>query len=100
MATGGGGYAIVEVVPRAWTHLLAIVSGAAARPRHGDAAESWREHVRRRARPDAAARGSPTAGPPAYRDWREGYDPETWLDRAIHATRTAVFPLHGLDPLP
>ena len=24
---------------------------------------------------------------PAYRDWREGYDPDTWLDRAIHATR-------------
>ena len=37
---------------------------------------------------------------PAYRDWSEGYDPDTWLDRAIHATRTEVFPLHGLDPLP
>jgi acetoin utilization protein AcuC len=37
---------------------------------------------------------------PAYRDWSEGYDPDTWLDRAIHATRTAIFPLHGLDPLP
>ena len=28
----------------------------------------------------------------------EGYDPGTWLDRAIHATRTEAFPLHGLDP--
>ena len=37
---------------------------------------------------------------PAYRDWREGYDPDTWLDRAIHATRMEAFPLHGLDPLP
>ena len=37
---------------------------------------------------------------PAYRDWSEGYDPGTWLDRAIHATREEVFPLHGLDPLP
>ena len=27
VVTGGGGYALVEVVPRAWTHLLAIVSG-------------------------------------------------------------------------
>ena len=37
---------------------------------------------------------------PAYRDWAQGYDPETWLDRAVHATRMEVFPLHGLDPLP
>ena len=37
---------------------------------------------------------------PAYRDWSGGYDPETWLDRAINATRTEVFPFHGLDPLP
>ena len=27
VVTGGGGYALVEVVPRAWTHLLAIVGG-------------------------------------------------------------------------
>jgi acetoin utilization protein AcuC len=35
----------------------------------------------------------------AYRDWSEGYDPASWLDRSILATREAVFPLHGLDPL-
>ena len=33
-----------------------------------------------------------------WRDWSEGYDPATWLDRSVHATRTEVFPLHGLDP--
>ena len=27
VVTGGGGYALVEVVPRAWTHLLAVVGG-------------------------------------------------------------------------
>ena len=27
VATGGGGYALVEVVPRAWTHLLAVATG-------------------------------------------------------------------------
>ena len=31
---------------------------------------------------------------------REGYDPGTWLDRTIHATREEIFPFHGLDPLP
>ena len=27
-------------------------------------------------------------------------DPSTWLDRSVHATRLATFPLHGLDPMP
>ena len=35
---------------------------------------------------------------PAYRDWSEGYDPDTWLDRAVQATRDSVFPWNGLDP--
>ena len=28
VATGGGGYALVDVVPRAWSHLLGVVAGA------------------------------------------------------------------------
>ena len=32
VVTGGGGYALVEVVPRAWTHLLAIVAGKPLEP--------------------------------------------------------------------
>jgi acetoin utilization protein AcuC len=35
-----------------------------------------------------------------YRAWENGYDPDSWLDRSIQATRTAVFPLNGLDPQP
>ncbi|HET8716933.1 MAG TPA: acetoin utilization protein AcuC, partial [Nocardioidaceae bacterium] len=27
VATGGGGYALVEAVPRAWTHLIAVITG-------------------------------------------------------------------------
>jgi acetoin utilization protein AcuC len=96
--TGGGGYALVEVVPRAWTHLLAIVGGRPLDPAT-ETGWGWREHVR-----TALGRVAPhrlTDGrTPAYRDWSEGYDPDTWLDRAINATRTAAFPLHGLDPLP
>ena len=34
---------------------------------------------------------------PVYRDWAQGYDPASWLDRSIQATRSAVFPLNGLD---
>lgn len=95
VATGGGGYAVVDVVPRAWSHLLAIVGGAPLDPDQ-PTPEDWREHVQ-----IALGRTAPfrlTDGrSPAYRDWRDGYDPNTWLDRAIHATREAAFPLHGLN---
>lgn len=98
VATGGGGYALVDVVPRAWTHLLAIVAGTPLDPLT-ETPDDWRAHVQ-----SSLGRIAPmrlTDGrTPAFRDWREGYDPHTWLDRAIHATRMAVFPHHGLDPLP
>jgi acetoin utilization protein AcuC len=98
VVTGGGGYALVEVVPRAWTHLLAIVGGEPLDP-ETETPAGWRSYVS-----EVLGRTAPlrlTDGrTPAYRDWSEGYDPEIWLDRAIHATRTQVFPWHGLDPLP
>jgi acetoin utilization protein AcuC len=98
VATGGGGYAIVDVVPRAWSHLLAIVSGVPLDPER-ETPSGWREHVRERLGRVAPMRLT-DGRTPAYRDWREGYDPDSWLDRSIHATRMEVFPLHGLDPLP
>ena len=97
LATGGGGYAVVDVVPRSWTHLLAIVSGVPLDPAT-EVPLAWREEVQGR-----VGRRGPvlmTDGRTAlYRDWEQGYDPESWLDRAIQATRTSVFPLHGLDPV-
>lgn len=98
VALGGGGYALVEVVPRAWTHLLAIVAGAPLDPRT-ETPESWRAYVGERSRLEAPT--TLTDGrEPGFRDWADGYDPDSWLDREINATRRAVFPLHGLDPLP
>jgi acetoin utilization protein AcuC len=98
VAMGGGGYAVVDVVPRSWTHLLATVGGATLDPETETPAE-WRGHVE-----ETLHRHAPTrmtdGREPAYRDWSEGYDPATWLDRAVHETRSAVFPEHGLDPLP
>ena len=98
VATGGGGYALVEVVPRSWTHLLAVIAGAPLDP--GTAVpESWCAYVREtlgRTAPSVMTDGRD----PAYRDWSEGYDPATWLDRSILATREEIFPRHGLDPLP
>ena len=98
VVTGGGGYAVVDVVPRSWSHLLAIVAGSPVDP-STPTPPGWREHVQ-----IALGRTAPfrmTDGrTPAYRDWSEGYDPASWLDRAINATREAAFPLNGLDPLP
>jgi acetoin utilization protein AcuC len=96
VAFGGGGYAIVDVVPRSWTHLLSVVSG-----RPLDAAletpESWRSEVTNLLGVRAPSRMT-DGRTPAYKDWSEGYDPDTWLDRAVQATRDAVFPWNGLDP--
>jgi len=98
VALGGGGYALVDVVPRAWTHLLAIVGGEPVDP-HTETPPRWRDHVR-----TALGRQAPmrmTDGrQPLWRDWTQGYDPDTWLDRTVYATRNAVFPWHGLDPEP
>ena len=98
VATGGGGYAVAHVVPRAWTHLLAAVSGAPLDPATATPDE-WRAHVQELlglAAPQALTDGVQ----PTWRPWEEGYDPERWLDRVVHATRLAAFPYHGLDPLP
>ncbi len=98
VALGGGGYSLVDVVPRAWAHLLAIVAG---RPLDPDTAipQAWRD------RAEALTGQTPpirmTDGlTPAWRDWEAGYNPDTLLDTAILATRQAAFPLHGLDPEP
>jgi acetoin utilization protein AcuC len=96
VVTGGGGYALVEVVPRAWTHLLAVVGGHDLAP-ETLTPETWREHIRER-----LGRSAPTrltdGREPAFRDWSEGYDPGTWLDRSVLATREEIFPWHGLEP--
>ena len=39
-------------------------------------------------------------GDPRYAPFESGYDPADPVDRAVIATRTAVFPEHGLMPLP
>ena len=98
VVTGGGGYALVEVVPRAWTHLLAIVSGQPVDP-GTDTPAAWRDHVRTTLGRQAPFRMTDGRAP-AWRDWSEGYDPGALLDRSIQATRTEVFPWHGLVPDP
>ncbi len=96
VAYGGGGYAVIDVVPRAWTHLLAVLSGAPLDPALATPAE-WCAKVGERFGVRAPSRMT-DGRDPAYRDWSQGYDPDTWLDRAIQSTRETVFPFNGLDP--
>jgi acetoin utilization protein AcuC len=98
IATGGGGYELVQVVPRAWTHLIAELSGHPLDPATRTPA-SWRQYVK--ARTGETAPLTMTDGREVeFRDLSGGYDPADPIDRAIMATRKAVFPLHGLDPMP
>jgi len=96
--TGGGGYELVHVVPRTWTHLLAEAAG---RPLDPAAATpgGWRDFVR--ARTGARPPETMTEGAAAsFSPFSSGYDPGDRVDRAIMATRKAVFPQHGLLPSP
>ncbi|MEO5651819.1 MAG: acetoin utilization protein AcuC [Marmoricola sp.] len=96
VAYGGGGYAAVDVVPRAWTHLLAVLSGTPLDPAL-PTPDGWRDLVRERHGVRAPMRMT-DGRDVAFRDWSQGFDPDTWLDRAIQSTRETVFPFNGLDP--
>jgi acetoin utilization protein AcuC len=107
VATGGGGYALFEAVPRAWTHLIAVVTGEPLDPATLTP-PAWQDLARRRLAEAPRGRlrllpggpGIPTlmtdGVDPTFTPWQPG-DGDA-VDRAIAATRQAVFPLLGLDP--
>jgi len=97
VVVGGGGYELVRVVPRAWTHLLAEVAGKPIEP-STPTPRAWRELVTRRTG-EVPPLNMTDGRRPEFRDFADGYDPADPVDRAIVATRKAVFPSHGLDPL-
>lgn len=96
LALGGGGYELVDVVPRAWAHLVGVAAHAPVDPATA-VPQSWLDYV-------TAVLGQPgprrmTDGEDAqFETWESGYDPADPVDQAIMATRKAVFPLLGLDP--
>lgn len=120
LATGGGGYGIVRVVPRSWTHLLATVLDVDL-PVDTPTPESWREAARevvRTASPDQMLDGRipevmGEGGHVDYEPWNGRSDPVpiremaqidkserdlARIDSAIADTRDNVYPLLGLDP--
>jgi acetoin utilization protein AcuC len=98
LLTGGGGYELVRVVPRTWTHLIAEAAGRPLDPQLATPQE-WRDYAL--ARTDVRAPERMTDGAEAvFIPFSSGYDPAEAVDRAIMATRTEVFPAHGLLPSP
>jgi acetoin utilization protein AcuC len=94
IAVGGGGYALAQVVPRTWTHLLAIAAGAPIDPAT-PTPMAWQANAR--ARTGGPAPESMTDGGSGdYRRFEAGHDPGDPVDRAIMATMNATFPAHGL----
>ncbi|WP_288336143.1 acetoin utilization protein AcuC [uncultured Gordonia sp.] len=113
IAVGGGGYGVVNVVPRSWTHLLGVVLDRDI-PVETTIGEQWCETATEVAGTiyseySAAPVGTMSDdGDVGYVAWDgdtgqqapPGIDDSALrqTDRAIMATRKAVFPLHGLDP--
>ncbi|HEY0560580.1 MAG TPA: acetoin utilization protein AcuC [Frankiaceae bacterium] len=117
---GGGGYSCTDAVPRAWTQALAVVSGEPL-GWNTRLPDTWRRAAQQAggvtvptvlgdAQADAGLLAGSAWSEPAgwvtaegwapYRPWDAGTgDPDDRLDRAVAATRGAVFPLLALDPL-
>ncbi|MFJ6982638.1 MULTISPECIES: acetoin utilization protein AcuC [unclassified Streptomyces] len=95
VALGGGGYAVVDVVPRSWTHLVGVVAGKPVAP-ETVIPEGWRGEVFARTRELGPVRMTDGRWPVGWGEWDAGYDPADRLDQAVLATRRAVFPLRGL----
>jgi acetoin utilization protein AcuC len=97
LALGGGGYSPVRVVPRAWTHLLAIVAGHDLDPRVM-LPEDWIATAAK-ARPDVVLPVDMNEGTTSLVEFdRWDGTQELAVDRAIQETRNKLYPLHGLDP--
>lgn len=99
IALGGGGYEVVDVVPRSWTHLTAIAAHRPIDPQT-ETPQEWRDFVERRTgRPGPKRMGDlPAANLPIWvQPWSMGYNPESPVDRAVMAAREATFAHHGLD---
>ncbi len=94
LAVGGGGYAWVEVVPRAWAHLVGELTG---HPINASALvpQQYCDFVQEKVGQESPAAMTDGQTPWA-RPFDSGFDPDDHLDQAVMATRRAVFPTWGL----
>ncbi|MBM3688873.1 MAG: acetoin utilization protein AcuC [Actinobacteria bacterium] len=95
IAVGGGGYEWVNVVPRAWAHLIAEAAGNPISAK-SQTPESFRTYVS-----ESLGRPGPAHMTDGRQPWAkpfdQGCDPADPVDSAILATRSAVYPHLGLE---
>jgi acetoin utilization protein AcuC len=94
LLTGGGGYELVQVVPRTWTHLLAVASGDPVDPALPVPA-AWRSFATGRTGEYAPERMTDGASA-EFIPVSAGIDPADRVDATIMNTCRAVFAWHGL----
>ncbi len=95
LAVGGGGYGLLRVVPRSWTHLLATVLDRDVAP-ETPLPDAWTSHVGSRWPGVALPPTMGDGGDTAFTPW--GGEVEQRVDRGVQDTRRAAYPLLGLDP--
>jgi acetoin utilization protein AcuC len=92
LLTGGGGYSLVQVVPRSWTHLLAIAADTPIDPATPTPL-GWQTLAR-----ELTGEKAPEVMTDAEQTARKSSSSvKTRVDHAIIATRAAVFTTHGLS---
>lgn len=92
LLTGGGGYSLVQVVPRSWTHLLAIAADSPIDPATPTPL-GWQTLAR-----ELTGEKAPEVMTDAEHTARKSLSSvKERVDRAIMATCGAVFPSHGLS---
>ena len=97
LALGGGGYSPVRVVPRAWTHLLAIVSGNDVDPAT-PIPPAWLTRAAA-ARPRTSLPIDMSDGTPHQVPFPPWDGELRWPSTApFRRPARAIYPLHGLDP--
>ncbi|WP_333619005.1 acetoin utilization protein AcuC [Dietzia sp.] len=106
IGVGGGGYELMSVVPRSWTHLIATLLDADVDTATETPAE-WRELVSGLTVPDRVPQSMGDGGDTEFARWQGGPGAAdavgdarvlARLDQSILDTRRAVYPALGLDP--
>ena len=94
VAVGGGGYEWLDVVPRAWTHLIAELGGHPIDP-GAELPEAFRAYVEATHGRSAPVRMT-DGRTPWPKSFEEGFNPNDEVDQAISLTRELIFPIWGL----
>ncbi|MFT4148330.1 MAG: acetoin utilization protein AcuC [Micrococcaceae bacterium] len=96
LATGGGGYNVIDVVPRTWTSLLSVMADQEL-PLDSPLPQIWQDELREAQlgqAPEKLGDGEDVW----FRSWEIAQDLTRPVDRMISKLRQNIFPYYNLDP--